>query len=255
MKRAPARKKARSSTPTWLARRGGKSKNGKSPSGFTLAGYVTPEEYADRAHRPKFLNVLPADEDPCHTCTSECCRARVVLNVADLARLVVPLRLPASSICDLTECDSRNGEPILIGDTPKHIVLRKSDDDFCSLLLTVDGRRRCGVHAIRPGICRIYPFSFDRGRIRYEIGYVACPTQWLVSKPRQDEILDDVERHEQDRALDRRVVRKWNRRPAEERTVSAFWGFAVQEVGRALRMDVSSFFRVPPRTQLKPPLW
>ena len=242
---------------TTLAPPGKKSVNGVSPSGFTLHhNYQTPESYqASRGYRPSFLNVLPASDAPCLDCTAYCCRARVVINVPDLLRLCVPLGLAPSSLCNLEEADSRNGEPIMIGDTPRHMVLRKAEDEHCQLLMTVDGQRRCGVHALRPGICRVYPFSYDRGSTTYELGYVRCPTEWLLAKDRQDAVLDDIEAYEQSRAVDRRVVRRFNALPLEERSPQAFWACALREGGAELGTDVSLFFRPPPRTQLKQRLW
>jgi Fe-S-cluster containining protein len=247
--------KAKKRTPTSLVPRGARSRNGVSPSGFTLAAYVTEDAYAQRKDLPRFLNVIPASEAPCVDCHAECCRARVVLNVADLVRLVAPLQIPPSSACDLVECDTRNGEPILIGETPKQIVLRKAEDEFCVFLLKVDGHRRCGVHALRPGICKIYPFSWERGTMSYQMGYVACPSLWVVGDERRNEVLDDVESHEHDRVLDRKLVRRWNERSAEERTPQAFWRFALMEGARALGVDVGYLKRPQPRTRLKPALW
>jgi Fe-S-cluster containining protein len=256
-KKKVVKKKAAPRTPTTLAERGLKSADGVSPSGFELKHrYHTPETYqAERGSKPRFLNIVQGSEAPCVDCTSYCCRARVVINIPDLVRLSGPLAIHPFSLCDLTEADSRNGEPVLIGDTPKHMVLRRGEDEHCQLLLTVDGLRRCGVHAIRPGICRVYPFSYVRGSMTYELGHVMCPTQWILSKERQDRVLDDVECYEQDRALDRRIVKAFNQRPVEERTALAFWEHAMREGGKALGQDVSFMFRVPPRTQLKPALW
>ncbi|MEW5850005.1 MAG: YkgJ family cysteine cluster protein [Myxococcota bacterium] len=245
----------RKRTPTTLAPRGRKSRHGVSPSGFTLAEYVSEEVYAQRKDLPRFLNVIPASESPCTGCHAECCRARVVMNVPDLVRLVAPLQMPPSSACDLVECETRNGEPILIGETPKQIVLRKGDDDFCVFLMNVDGHRRCGVHAIRPAICRIYPFSWERGNMRYQMGYVACPSMWVVGEARKNAVLDDVESHEHDRVLDRKLVRRWNARPAEERTPQGFWRFAMVEGAAELGLDVGYLTRPEPRTRLKPALW
>ncbi len=246
-----------SRTPTALAPAGALTAQGVSPSGFTLSHtYKRPDAYqATRGHRPSFLNVLPASEAPCLDCTAYCCRARVVINVPDLLRLCVPLGIHPSSLCNLEEADSRNGEPILIGDTPRHMVLRKAEDEHCQLLMTVDGQRRCGVHAIRPGICRVYPFSYQRGSTVYQLGHVMCPTEWLLSAERQDKVLDDVEAYEQARAVDRRVVRRFNALPLAERGPLAFWTFALREGGAELNLDVGLFLNPKPRTLLRERLW
>ena len=251
------KKKPVPKTRSALARRGLKTKDGVSPSGFVLHHkYNTPENYqAQRGSKPRFLNVLQASEAPCLDCTAYCCRARVIINVPDLVRLAGPLGIHPHSLCDLTEADSRNGEPVLIGDTPKHMILRKAEDDHCQLLMTVDGNRRCGVHGIRPGICRIYPFSYQRGATKYELGHVMCPTEWLMTPQRQNAALDDVETYEQDRVVDRRIVRAFNERPADARTPAAFWEHAMREGGKVLGQDVSFMFRERPRTTLKPALW
>lgn len=254
-KKPAASKRRAKATPTTLAPRGLKSRNGVSPSGFTLSDYVAEETYADREKLPAFLTGNRPTRNPCLMCPGECCRARVVLNVCDLVRLAAPLEIHPSSFCDLVECESRNGEAILIGETRKHITLRKGDDDHCVLQLKVDGHRRCGVHELRPGICRLYPFAFERGNQRLEMGLVSCPTRWLISAQKKDAILDDLESHEHDRALDRQIVRRWNLKQEEERTPQAFWIFALVEAGRELGVDTSAFTRQPPRAKLKPAIW
>jgi Fe-S-cluster containining protein len=180
----------------------------------------------------------------------------VIINVCDLVRLVAPLGMEPSSMCDLTETDSRNGEPVLIGDTKKHMVLRHRDSDFCQLLLEIDGQQKCGVHAIRPQICRIYPFSYQRGSMRYEMGHIVCPTEWVVSDEMTQNVLDAIETHEQDRATDRRIVRQWNEEtPEEERTPARFWRYAMKAAGEALNVDVAYLFEEPARSRLKEKLW
>jgi Fe-S-cluster containining protein len=216
---------------------------------------MTPEQYAPLKRKPSFLNVIQASETPCLGCTGECCRARVVMNIPDLVRLAAPLGIHPSALCDLTECETRNATGVLIGETAKYIQLRKRDDGFCRLLLEIDGHRRCGVHSLRPSICRIYPFSFERGSSVYAMGLVVCPTQWIVSAHKRDAILDDVESFEQDRALDRRLVKRFNRLPEGERTPAAFWLYAMVEGGRELGLDVSYLSQQAPRRQLKPALW
>lgn len=251
-------KAAAARTPTTLATPGGKARNGVSPSGFTMVpNYMEPELYEQRLKRPAFLNVLPADPAPCTNCPSRCCHANVVLNVCDLVRLAGPLLVHPSSVCNLTFIETRNGASVLIGDTPKHIMLRKNpEQELCVLLLDVDGHRRCGVHALRPGICRIYPFSYRRGTRLYQMGHVICPTQWVMSKEAVDRVLTDIEQHEQDRVVDRRIVQRWNDTvPVDQRTAPAFWDYAMREAGAALGVDVSFMFRQPQRQKLGPALW
>jgi len=241
-------------TPRSLVKDPGKSKDGVSPSGFKLAEFMTPEQFAPLARKPRFLQVLQASEAPCSTCHGECCKARVIMNIPDLIRLAAPLQVHPSSLCDLTEVESRHGEPVNIGEAHKHIVLRKRDDNFCALLLDVDGHRRCGVHSLRPSICRIYPFGYERGQVSYSIGAYICPTPWIVSTDRRNQILDDVERYEQDRALDRRLVRRFNALPDQERTVNAFWDFAMRQGASELDYDIR-YITDRPRELLGKRLW
>jgi Fe-S-cluster containining protein len=177
------------------------------------------------------------------------------MNVCDLVRLCVPLQVPPPAVCALEPCETRNGAPILVGDQPRHITLRKDASGFCSLLIKGFGFVRCGVHALRPAICRIYPFSFERGATRYQMGMIGCPTLWLVDEPRRNAVLDDVESHEHDRVLDRKVVRRWNRLPREERTEAWFWVWALAQAGAEMGVDVSPFLEPKPRSRLKPALW
>ena len=68
---------------------------------------------------------------------------------------------------------------------PVELWLRRQpvEDKPCLFLVTIGGRSLCGAYAVRPVVCRIYPFKviYDQQSIR--VGFpVFCPTNWDVSE-------------------------------------------------------------------------
>ena len=99
----------------------------------------------------------------CNDCAgcSDCCRNRgtaILLDAWDVAQMKENLGMTFEELLDADFLDLTLADGILLPSLGS-----KKDRDEC-LFLREDGR--CGIHAFRPGICRMYPLA----RIYHEDG-------------------------------------------------------------------------------------
>lgn len=77
----------------------------------------------------------------------------------DLYRLTRGLGLPWRAVAELEQHRNSLFEGFRLdrGSVHHSFLLRRHDSGACRFLLDLDGHRRCGVHALRPAPCRVYP--------------------------------------------------------------------------------------------------
>jgi Fe-S-cluster containining protein len=168
---------------------------------------------------------------PCDDCIAGCCREFHLLPSGhDVYRLATALHLPLSEFVSLRARDRREDDfrIRLAPDAAEHyrLELRKYDEregDWarrCVFLLTVGGRGRCGVYAVRPVECALYPFTGAPDQIVLIRRRPYCPSDsWQstpVDEPRNAALL---RQKEAERRCFERVIDEWNaalRGPATE---------------------------------------
>jgi Fe-S-cluster containining protein len=94
---------------------------------------------------------------PCATCAAHCCVGRAVaLAAADVSRLQATLGLAWSSFAAvISDADGF----LLAAAGPRYgFRLRHGGDGSCVFAVDLVTTRRCGVHAVRPLSCRVYPW-------------------------------------------------------------------------------------------------
>ncbi|HEY7954966.1 MAG TPA: YkgJ family cysteine cluster protein [Polyangia bacterium] len=184
---------------------------------------------------------LPLLGDPatsaCAGCAGDCCVQHVVpLSGYDLWRLSGGLGVPWDALVEIAE--ERHplhfGFRLDRGAVHYHFRLKRRASGACQLLLELPGgHRRCGVHGLRPGACRVYPLvARDPERDTLSIGgHAICPPEraarYLEAAPSLRSLLDE---DGADDALYLRVLGRWDelaRHTAVERprTLDEFLGF------------------------------
>lgn len=132
---------------------------------------------------------MPHPDTPCDNCAAPCCRNyQVVIDGGDAFRLAETLKTPMQDFCELRWIEREEGGYRILLDgradaEPRfhRLVLRKVPDpdpqytERCIFLVSVGPRGRCGVHAIRPGACSIYPTRHHDGLLTLDGGGAYCP--------------------------------------------------------------------------------
>ncbi|MFH1811054.1 MAG: YkgJ family cysteine cluster protein [Pseudomonadota bacterium] len=206
----------------------------------------TPQSVKMYGKSPSVLRPMAAryHTAPCSQCDSRCCQEKVCVNIVDLARMVLYLGVAPEELVVLDpEHQSTLTIPALIQGTAHHMLLRRVPTEglpmpACHMVAYPGGHRRCGIHSVRPGVCRAYPFSFytDRGRFFYVGLPVLCPISWaLTDEARRALELEIVAWRDQNDHAERHIKR-WNREHGDE-GAGAFFRFAVEKGALKLGID------------------
>lgn len=200
---------------------------------------------------------------PCSLCNSECCCEKVCINIVDLARLVLVLGVAPEHVVTLdTEHRSTITIPALIAGTRTHMLLRRVPTaglarPACHMLARPGGQLRCGVHGVRPGVCRAYPFRFytDRGNYFYVGLPFLCPINWALAPAARRTIEREIVTWRRENDAAERAVRRWNAGRGSEDAAS-FFSWAIEFGGRYLGLDPRPYLieRQGP-SRLRPALW
>jgi len=207
----------------------------------------TPSEVGIGARGPAALRPRAGEyhTTPCTLCDSRCCCARICINVVDLARLVLILRVAPE---DLLILDAEHETPLTLPATvagrPVHMILRRIPTEglelpACHMLARPGGALRCGVHGLRPGICRAYPFQFktDRSDEVFSVGPATlCPRQWAVGPAVRRAVEQEILTWRRENDAAERIVGRWNAEHGAEDAV-AFFAFAIERAARYLKLD------------------
>src|SRR5262245_17734466 len=129
------------------------------------------------------MSALPVVQDPashaCAECHGPCCyEYDVNVNGRDLVRLTLALGLPWQAVVRTKTQKSMlffgfrlDGGPLYF-----HFYLHRRESGACQFLLEIEGGyRRCGVHALRPDACRIYPLNSHGEADPTLTGDAICP--------------------------------------------------------------------------------
>ena len=119
----------------------------------------------------------------CAGCHGDCCTVHdVPLSAFELRRLRRALGLPWNAVATVVEDRNMLARGVRLSRAPvwKRFNLRRRPSGACQFLLELEGgHRRCGVHALRPGACRIYPLLPDRTAQLgvFVSGHAICPPE------------------------------------------------------------------------------
>ena len=200
---------------------------------------------------------------PCADCDSRCCMEKVCINIVDLARLVILLGVKPEELITFNpkHQSSLTIAPIVGGQTA-HMLLRQMQvpelpNPVCHMVARPGGQLRCGVHSVRPGVCRAYPFRFytDRDEF-YSVGLpFLCPSDWALPTKQRKAIEQEIVNWRNENDYAERQVKAWNRDRSDD-DQAAFFRFAVEKGARKLKLDARPYlFANRPRGFTKTRLW
>ena len=190
---------------------------------------------------------------PCDGCLSHCCHHDAHLSAFEATRMALTLAVPLESFVVPEPYKAAD-----IGLAPYHAIrldegrvrlkLRRREDRSCVFLFKLGERGRCGAYALRPGICRLYPFELEEGDAHIHVGTLAyCPTQWLHDEDTEARIEGDLQRWREDLAADKKLVARWNRDARQDRSFAAFARFAVESLAPSFGVAPDELYPRPRR--------
>lgn len=188
---------------------------------------------------------------PCDTCSGGCCEQIVDVTAVEAVRIALTLVLPFSSFLDTRAFEPQTGVDIAAShaihlDTgPVRLLFRRGEaGSGCIFLRRIDERGRCLAYAVRPGVCRMYPYAVeeDDGTTLAVGTFRWCPSEWLYDDETEQRVAASLAAWREDLALDEELCARWNDEERADRSFDAFARFAVHEMGPRLGLDVERLY-------------
>lgn len=211
--------------------------------------------WEERRHLPRFLFPFEYSKDPCSSCVGYCCQTIVHITMVEALRVALPLGVALDEVVRRIPADGERGQkqtvPIPLDEGEVRLVLRQqAGNGSCVFLHAVGPRNICSVHALRPGVCRVFPYRVDVGdRIVSAGAPIACPTRWLYDEAIEQRVAGDVRQWLDDIEEERALVRAWSAHDDEDRSFPAFTRFAIRRLASRYGLDADELLR-PPRRRL-----
>ena len=205
-----------------------------------VGGMVGRAVYAARDYREVVAEGAGETIDVCAGCEVDCCASFTVpLNVVDAMRLRRGLDLPWTTFVALAACPPDMPTfPVRLGQGRAMLSLKRRRG-ACPFRLRLGRHRRCGVHALRPTACRLFPFLPDLdAQRRAPQGMLAqrpprdCPWRWPASDQARAELELKLKEDARLRRIDGEVLRRWHRQTEQLHTARNFFHFLELELQR-----------------------
>jgi Fe-S-cluster containining protein len=222
---------------------------------LAILNMVPQAAWEEQQRRPRFLQPRELSLDPCAVCVGNCCFAQVRVTTVEALRIALALTLPILDVVQVSPAPEGaeaqdHRQPIPLASGAVRLSLRVREGHRCLFLFHVNGRGRCGIHALRPGPCRIYPFHVQQGQRRVSVGGQSmCPVGWLQNEDTVKRVAADLKAWDADIAAEKRLLAAWARHPGADRSLPAYLTFAVGRLARRFGKDPAVLL-APPRRRL-----
>jgi Fe-S-cluster containining protein len=179
----------------------------------------------------------------------------VHVTLVEVLRIVLPVGLAIDDVVERIPADGARGHlqtvPLPLDEGEVRLVLRqRGEPKTCVFQHHVGARGLCSVHALRPGVCRIFPYRVDVGdRIVSAGAAVACPTRWLFNESVEARVEADMQQWQDDVAEERALVAAWRETEEEDRSFAGLVRFATARLAPRYGLDPKEFQR-PARRRL-----
>ena len=185
----------------------------------------------------------------CEVCPGPCCRRHVVhVTLPDVVTLCSALSVPFEHVFRFVAQGGEESFPLGSEDGVDTIVdpfdgraalaLKRREDGSCAALLDLGGFGRCGVHAVRPSNCRLYPVFWESDIATGGPHAIDCRRPYGILPDMAEAFYLDAARYLDHRAIHREVVTAWEESGVEARDGRSFLQFALPRTARALDIDL-----------------
>lgn len=205
----------------------------------------------------------PASLYPCVGCHGKCCRLRVHVLAVEAFRIALSLGVAVDDVVlhrPYAEATTHQltSTPILIGGKAISLELRRVPvTRRCAFAVDVNGMVRCGIYALRPALCRLYPYDMELDGERLRVGgQDLCPVSWLKDDAAAVRLAAAVKARRADFRAELRLLAAWNAADGA-RDWPAFVAFAAPRLMRHLGVDPRAYLPRRQRVQrtLGPRWW
>jgi len=172
--------------------------------------------------------------NPCQLCPGSCCDdLAVTLNVVDVARIHRALHIPVHDFLARYVDEDPKERPYAFTIRKQPIALAllppEGVDRGCSFLLDIGGHRRCGIYSLRPGTCRVYPFTDQGDVVKHKPGTL-CPRRFDLDTVDHEAIKQEIARYQDEWNVHARFAREWNDDPPKHPSFEKLLDFVAEIV-------------------------
>jgi len=228
--------------------------------GLEILNVLEADEWEEAKHLPRA--VLPQDfsREPCVRCLAPCCASIVRLTTVETLRIAFTLVIDLESFVEPIALEPGqseiNAHPIVLDNGRAFIRLQHRQGGCVGAFLPAPGRVRCGMHALRPGACRVYPHTVivDEEH-QYSVGsQKLCEVKWLQDDSFRAALLKDIRQWREDFDMDDEITERWNHETRTDRRWQTFCAWLRDEVAPTLGHEPERLLPLPKRS-LGKKLW
>lgn len=167
----------------------------------------------------------------CSSCKGHCCsRFVIIVTPYDVKKISEALKLDPLKFVDVQPAEFGSKYPSFLLRDGKHVLAldQKLGKRECIFFMKINGIGRCGIHSIRPTICRTYPFELGEGLESVE-EYV-CPKQYWPKGEKREEFIRNIQKLEKEIEKYKEMVEEWNQNPGKN--LHEFLDFCLERLER-----------------------
>lgn len=195
--------------------------------------------------RESKLPLAKADHrlNPCEACSGVCCQFQVELGLVEATRIALTLAVPPElvflAVPHQSDPSGLGNQPAFMLDSgASSLAFRRHDVTLaCPFKLDLQGFGRCGIYALRPGACRLFPYHLEESVTGAQLRFGSteyCATRWLHDEHTAVACDDDLRQWRMDISLDVELAKEWNEADRADRSLSALFVWSKRRLASAL---------------------
>jgi Fe-S-cluster containining protein len=176
-------------------------------------------------------------------------------------RVALTLSLPFDDVVERLPADTTKGlsqtVPLALDEGPVRLTLKKRDPETmrCMFFFQVGSRGRCGIHAVRPGVCRQFPYTVNVDDETISAGPpLPCPVRWLYNEEVERRVEQDTRNWLRDIEDEKALAAAWEARDHEDKSWAAFTRFAIRRLAARFGKSADDLLAPPRRRKFSDPV-
>ncbi|MFZ1077612.1 MAG: YkgJ family cysteine cluster protein [Nitrosotalea sp.] len=171
-------------------------------------------------------------DHPCISCHTNCCKEYTIfVNAHDVYRISVGLGLDPENFLEIYGA-KEDAWGIQIEEGLVDLAL-KQKDDTCTFLIKFEDNFRCGIHDLKPGVCKSYPFQLKDGKL-IQMDDKLCPVDWDVAKEFETMMTTHLKKDENEWKFYYDLILEWNATNPHNLQLSKFLRFLIERVALSI---------------------
>jgi len=191
---------------------------------------ASPEYLKNKGKGKNILTITnqSTQDHPCISCHTNCCKEYIIfVNAHDVYRISVGLGLDPGNFLEIYGA-KEDEWGIQIEEGLVDLAL-KQKDGTCTFLVQFGDNFRCGIHDLKPGVCKSYPFQL-KDRKLVQMDDKMCPVDWDVTQEFETMMITHLKKDENEWKFYYDLILEWNATHQPTAQLSEFLRFLIDRV-------------------------